>query len=397
MPGQNQRTRVRLLLVVALSGVAGCTASRSDFRPEETIFAAASVHVPIRLVRNLPLVKVSVNGSSPRWFVLDTGAETSIVSKRLAARLDLQREDSGLDILGAGGESIAADAMCRLSKLRIGDAVFQGAHACILDLAHLRSALGESFDGILGYATFAGCVMTLDYAAMEMILSRTSDLADRTTGDVIRVRGYGRLPVVEATVGELPLSLIIDTGSAETFALPDSLRRVLPFRHGPSPGHRGTTIAGSAHRNQIGRLAAGITLGPHFVDEPLVFLTSGPARIGGGVLRFFRLTFDARSGRVRMERTSDAPLTTPGFRSPGFVLRRSGGGWHVADVLPNTPAFAAGLEEGDRVVTINGIPGARLQPSVWSRIRGHGGPIHLVWQRGTERGQMTVEVADVIP
>ena len=336
---------------------------------------------------------VCLDGRGPYWFALDTGSSATVVSRQLAADLALERRAVRIAVLGADGDSIFNREVVRVGSLGVGAATFQDWDACVLDLSHLRQALGR-LDGILGYPTFRGCRVVVDYPGRQVVVSRGPRL-DPARTDVVRT-GAGRLPRVTLPFGEEQVDLIVDTGSAEALALPQSLESALTFTASPVSGHRGSTIAGTGLRSRVARLGHDLDLAGYRVVRPLVFLTPGPPRIGGAILRNFRVTFDLDAGLMRLSRRSTEPLTTEGLRSPGIAIRPSSDGWFVSDVIPETAAAAAGLEAGDRVVSINGVPGSELTRLRWRRLCAGPDALHLVLLRGSTVIQLMLRVTDIV-
>src|ERR1051325_10784580 len=60
-------------------------------------------HIPFDLFRNaLPFVKARINGSTPMWFLLDTGSTYSFLDTAQAAALGIKTADAQT-ITGSGG------------------------------------------------------------------------------------------------------------------------------------------------------------------------------------------------------------------------------------------------------------------------------------------------------
>lgn len=382
------------LLTILLMASACASPPPPRLVPAAQDVPAGTTRVAMRLVRNLPLLPVVIEGSGPFWFVLDTGAAATVVSRELADRLSLQPAEARVNVIAADGAARPARPTVHLGSLQVGDAVFRSWHACVLDLQHLREAMGR-VDGILGYGTFTGCRLVVDYPGRQVVVSRGPRL-DPDAVDVVPV-GCGRLPSVR-----LPLpagsttAVVVDTGSAETLALPAGLEGRFAFADAPVAGHRATTIAGTGARDQVARLAGDVPLCGHVIRRPLVSLTNGPPRMGGALLRHFRVTFDLESGLMRLERGERDPIETPGYRSPGIAIRPGPDGWFIHDVLPGSAAAAAGLEVGDRVASINGLPTSELTARRWRRFCQSPKPLELVLLRGTMVVPISLRVTDIV-
>jgi hypothetical protein len=81
--------------------------------------------------------------------------------------------------------------------------------------------------------------------------------------------------------------------------------------------------------------------------------------IGNQILPFFTLDFDYANERIWFERR-------PGFTALPFnragmsFYRASPEAFTVADVLPFGPAAVAGLDRGDQITEIDGVPAAEI-------------------------------------
>jgi hypothetical protein len=95
--------------------------------------AAPASPQPFEITNNKPFVRVSIDGSEPQWFILDTGLSgPSIVARESAERVGLSRGDEARTEVGAG-----AGADVRLSQARgvvtlsaLGETLSVASHAC---------------------------------------------------------------------------------------------------------------------------------------------------------------------------------------------------------------------------------------------------------------------------
>jgi predicted aspartyl protease len=349
----------------------------------------------MRVVNHLPFVPVSVHGRPPLWFVLDTGAEATVLDLRAAQELGLEPRRQGLEVIGPGEESSQPVALCRLETLSVGAAAFGPHDACVMELDVLEEAIGAPFDGILGYRTFQECTITLDYGAGELLIEPSGCLAGGGQ-DVLPFLTAGGLPEITLEVNGRSHSFLIDTGSNETLAFPRTTQDFLPFKCRPVATHPSTSIVGRESRDLIGRLATNVRLGPHLLLEPLVVLAGGPGRIGGAILSRFRLTLDPASALVRFSRDHEAPLATGGVRSAGIALTRTADGWTVEDVLPGTPAERQGIRPGDLLLSVDGVPAHRLTAGAWHGLVSNQEVLRLVLSSRDRISEVEVDVVDLV-
>ena len=167
-------------------------------------------------------VQVRVNGRGPFPFVIDTGADRTVVSRELAA--DLQLEPGAPVMLhGTGGVDLTPTA--RIDALGVGARELHGVSAPTLAGENLGA------QGLLGVDSLQNQRMVMDFRhrAMTVEPSRRWDFG----ADVIVVRArsrYGQLVLVDASIGGRPLAVIVDSGAQNTIGNLALERQVL----GPS-------------------------------------------------------------------------------------------------------------------------------------------------------------------
>jgi membrane-associated protease RseP (regulator of RpoE activity) len=166
-----------------------------------------------------------------------------------------------------------------------------------------------------------------------------------------------KTPVVPLHLGDRSVLALVDSGSDAGFSLnPAGLD--LSFAQPPRTGGMVGTISGDQPQ-RVARLAASVTLGEQVFAEPLVELSDELSAIGGGVLKFFSVTFDQLHDRMLLQRDTRAPIRMAARRSAGLSFSKAAAYWRVAGVVPDSPAAAAGVQAGDLVTRINGEPVAK--------------------------------------
>jgi hypothetical protein len=239
------------------------------------------------------------------------------------------------------------------------------------------------FDGLLGFEVFQRFVVTLDYAAGTLTLTRPEAHA-RGAGIEVPFRFDGTHPVVDGAIDGIAGTFSIDTGSRGSLAL----HRPFVVEHGleerlqaGSETVTGWGVGGPAR----GRLAGARTLrlGSVEIGGVLTELSTQEqgaftnrylaGNVGGGVLERFTVTFDYPRRVMILEPNGRAG--DPPDRS-GLWLNAADGAFRVEAVAPGSGAAAAGLAVGDRIVAVEGRPVAELRlPDVRDRLRGAPGTV----------------------
>lgn len=102
------------------------------------------------------LVRPVLNGVDVGWFIVDTGASTSVLSREAAGRVRAREVGRGVLISFTG----AVEApWYRLDRVTLGPMTVPGATFMEMDLAFLTEPLGTEVAGILGYGVLARAVV----------------------------------------------------------------------------------------------------------------------------------------------------------------------------------------------------------------------------------------------
>jgi tetratricopeptide (TPR) repeat protein len=167
--------------------------------------ATQSWTVPIRIDKDKVIVRVKVNDAGPADFVLDTGAEQTVVSRDLARKRGIvpitYMQSAGVGDVGLRGLQIG-----RIDSLELGDLKIRNVPALIKNppLGELPAREPESFSPLA-----LGLSMRLDYAHRQLVMARA--LPDARYATELPLRLY-RLATVRGIVNGQPATFVIDTG-----------------------------------------------------------------------------------------------------------------------------------------------------------------------------------------
>lgn len=243
---------------------------------------SAVIKVPMVGTKTLPLIEVKINGRGPYKFLVDTGANVTILQNRLVEELKLPN-------LKPVGKPII-----EIKEIQIGGAHFQ-------DLRVGAREWDEKIDGVLGFNVFADCLLTIDYPKQNLIL-RQGTIPPANGKDVIRYSlTEGGHPSLETIMGNEKIKLMIDTGSVSGFIIPEDFAAQLSFVDGLSPGPTMKTFATPKSQAKVGRLAANVIIGIHQFIKPIIYVRNEEfPTIGSKILQDFILTFDQKNQTVRI-------------------------------------------------------------------------------------------------
>lgn len=364
-------------------------ALESPPQAQQSAVAAVEQQIPAILVRDYFIVPIALDGREDRvlWMLYDTGASITVI--------DGESLQAVSDWKPSQGKSV------NLVSATCGPAKMSNVSARVRDLDHISDALGFRIDGILGYSTFTGTLLTLDYPAGEMRV-RKGELPKADGRSIFQItRKERRRPFIEFELGGREEEVLIDSGSGSGFVLED--RRGRKFLGTPVALNMMMGINGP-RAEKTGRLDGDAELFGRKFAWPAVRLTEGTELLGTQVLRHFSLTFDIANRRVQVlgardEQGEPLPAVQPsGMWTSGVLKSATATGHSVRALLPNSPGAKAGLQKGDLVVEVNGVPYAERggEPIIAFR-DGDRRWISMVVERNGERISLELDRAEYIP
>lgn len=204
------KTLLRLLCVVfllpalALAATAPVPAAKPD--ASDMLFAS-----PTRLDRvGRIVVPVLINGKGPYRFLVDTGANSSMISPAVVRTLGLVVSQTDTEQV-QGTTGIELLPCITIDDLRIGAIVKHNVRMPIS-----RSPVLIGLDGILGMAGFGAVQVAVDFHRNIVAVDTSTPRAARGYLDIAAHTTPGGLLMIPARVGNVRVQAVIDTGAAET-------------------------------------------------------------------------------------------------------------------------------------------------------------------------------------
>jgi len=257
-------------------------------------------------------VPVTIMGEGPFAFMVDTGAQATVLSRALADQLQLHdREEATL----VGMASSRAVQTALVPQFMLGERSMTIRTAPLVEGEHIGGA-----DGILGLDSLQDQRVLLDFVDGRMSISDSLGDGGRSGYDIV-VRAQerlGQLIIHRAEIDGVNVDVIVDTGAQGSVgnpALQERLRRRRQLDDAVMTDVNGVQISGET------RVARQLHLGSaqvnnvvvSFADSPTFHaldLVDRPALIlGMSELRLFkRVAIDFRSRRVLFDLPGDVPL-----------------------------------------------------------------------------------------
>ena len=266
---KQMRLCLLLLLAAIASAHAACTVT-----PQGT--------VPVDLVNGHLLVTVQVN-DTPATFILDTGAERTLMGEDVVRQLGVARDTwVASTVLGIGGYEERPNALPR--SLRLGDVTLRrrtlaGDNSVTVGPLPLTGVAGHLIAGLLGRDFLSPFDLDIDLPNKRLTLY---DVKDCTTGFLPWTTRYAAIPaatpvgaalVIEVAIDGHPLRALIDTGaSASLIAAPGMVRLGLtPALLAHDPGGAGSGVGPAPvfmHRHRF----TDLRVGPDITSDPTLWV-----------------------------------------------------------------------------------------------------------------------------
>jgi hypothetical protein len=292
--------------------------------------------IDARKVESRLTVEVRVNGRGPYHFIVDSGADTSVVGLRIARELELPLGTPA--ILNNMTDRNIVDRV-RVAELTLGPSTIRD-----LELPALRERdLGAA--GMIGIDALVRQRLMMDFEKRVIRVEDASKPWRRVPGEIVvtgRLR-RGQLILTHVRAAGLSLDAVIDTGTQITIgnlALRDKLVR---RKRGRIQRIVATGVTGKEIELEIAEISelrlGSVTLRNvpmAFADVPpfTVFgLADRPALLlGADLLETFRrvsLDFRARKARFQLRRCASQAVAISTFQSGAMTRLSSTGGAEV--------------------------------------------------------------------
>ncbi|WCM26387.1 aspartyl protease family protein [Sphingomonas sp. QA11] len=207
MPSDAPAMRRLILVSLAMAAVAPGASVAQDPTPPPT-----PTVLDIGSADDRMTVPVSIGNSGPFHFIVDTGAQRTVISRELAGKLGLP---SGRDVRLTAMTGTSNVATVMIPKISVSTMGGTSIEAPSLESRNLGAL------GMLGLDTLQGHALTIDFAKDTMTLTPSAKRRRSISampGEIV-VHGqnlYGQLIVSDASYRGQKIRVILDTGSGIT-------------------------------------------------------------------------------------------------------------------------------------------------------------------------------------
>lgn len=379
---------------------------------------AKKIEIPFERQDNFIIVKVLFQGLLPLRFIIDTGAEHTILIKKEISDLLKVTYEREMTIMGTDMKTeikayIARKINLELSNLTLNKDIL------VLDEDYFKfdEFAGLEVHGIIGAEVFKGQILKIDYIKQILTIYNPSVFkdADHKNYDespiqILRGKPYIVTDAQILSDTKIPLKLLLDTGGSLALLLHTHSTQGLIMPEKVIKGSIGNGLGGQID-GYMGRLKA-ISLGQstlnnvisHFQElNPELDTINIPKRnglIGNEILSRFNFIIDFNKERLYLQPNKHFKEKFD-YDKSGLIIVAGGASlnkFSVFDVLPDSPAIEAGLKRGDEIVSINRIPTHFYTLGVVNRkFQGRAGKgVRLVIKRDNKRFVKTIKLRNII-
>lgn len=362
--------------------------------------------IPFRLVDNRIFVPVRINGQGPFPMLFDTGGR-NLIHTQYAERLQLDTRETGMSP-GTGGGMVKTGSTT-LRELQLGPIVMKNQRATVMEAHDASHVFGTfEFAGLVGRELMEAYVIRIDYQRRELTFFDQS-YEYRGSGEILATDEDFHIPVVRGRIDGAEARLGLDTGARTSIVMYAGFLAEHRVRERYRPKFSGITGwgIGGPIRTDLARIDS-VTLGSAQVRRPVARFTlmkTGltasnriSALIGPDLLKRFILFVDAPRNRVILEKSTAFGAAEVYDRS-GMWIGQEKDAFVVLDVMKDSPAHAAGLVIGDRILAIGGEATKRLLlPDVRERFRSEpeGTVIVMTTERNGKRVNRRLVIRDFL-
>ncbi|MFB0613853.1 retropepsin-like aspartic protease [Aurantiacibacter poecillastricola] len=297
-----------------ISQPAPATATPPRIESESEVTIIETIAMEIERYRRMT-VPVTIKGEGPFRFMVDTGAQATVLSRDLADQLQLTDRE-GATLVGMASRRVVETTM--VPEFELGERRLTIRTAPLVEAAHIGDA-----DGILGLDTLQNQRVLLDFVGNEMQVTDSLGDGGRRSYDIV-VRAQerlGQLIIHRASIDGVSVDVVVDTGaqgSIGNFELQRRLRNRRQLGDAHMTDVNGVQISGETRlarrleidAAQINNVVVSFADSPTFhalglVDRPALILGMSELRL------FRRVAIDFRSRRVLFDLPGDAPPGAP--------------------------------------------------------------------------------------
>lgn len=340
------------------------------------------VTIPFEYKQGFIIVDVRFHRAFPLKFVFDTGAEHTLLLKKVYTDiLDIPYQRK-IKVLGSDMKSTISGLVCRNIYLELKNAALIKQDILVLeeDLYLLDELTGLKIDGILGASVFKHLIVQINYKKQEIVLWDPSSFKVPKSFEELDLTIHNNKPYLSCTTslqtGDQDVAkLLLDTGASLHFLLHNNTNEHFKLPDIFTFGNIGYGLGGAieGYLGMVNRIEVGKTNFEHVVisfqeiDTNYIkregFMRNGI--IGNKLMERFDIMIDYYHAKLYLKPRNKVSKQFR-YDKSGLVVYALGSAhneFYIKDVIPDSPADRAGIRKGDVIIRFQGFSNKHLDIS----------------------------------
>lgn len=357
------------------------------------------VDVPFEYINNFIVVKILFNDIFPLKFILDTGAEHSILTKREITDLMQVNYQRRFPILGADLKTELYAYLATGIRMKMNNLYFTNYPILVLEDDYFRfeEYAGIDVHGIIGADILRRFVIKINFDRQTITFYDPSVFkAPNSKFEIPKVWFKRSKPYIFSNIKldngkSVPVKLLMDTGASLSLMIHTNTDSLLEVPDHVVRSNIGMGLGGYLE-GVIGRIPElnlceniylnGVTTNFQDIQNVIdtIYLNGRNGIVGNQVLSRFTMIIDYNKEKIYLQPNKRFHQKFKYDRS-GLSIISSGlshNTFSVSYVVTGSPAQDAGIKVGDEIRNINGLPASifnleevlyKLQGKIGKRIR----------------------------
>lgn len=272
------------------------------------------VSIPFKLIHGIPVIELQLNGAKNQTFLIDSGAEKTVVDRGVASNLNVKLSSNVGVMLGTGDSAGQPMAIATSLHISYGRDLLLKGSAFATDLTKFSEYVGTPLSGIIGYDLLRAHLSIVDFTTSHFDLFSRNALNEDALASAISLH-VNRSDLVPVFMGFIAVDqgtpesakILLDTGSDRAalllrdFAEKSGIAALQGWKRGAGAGMGGKSLI-------LDGLEGRLDLGSEHVDLSEVSINmakdglarTGPydVMIGSPVLSRWCMIFDIAHERI---------------------------------------------------------------------------------------------------
>ena len=401
----------RMVLLLILMMCSGYVHSQSTFN----FFGNNNKEVSFRfqLINNLIVIPVEVNGNATS-FILDTGVDKTIVFNIAKNDSIGLKNIKRIKLQGLGDGQPVEALLSKNNAMRIKNfsSTNEDVYVILSDTFDVSGRMGVTIHGVIGYQIFKDAIVSVNYVTKKITLynPKTYRYKKCRKCQTFPIQFYRNKPYIDAKVQldtlsdqQTDVKLLIDTGGSSALWLFEKSKKEIQTPTNHFRAILGQGLSGTIYGNKS--RIKGIDIGTFHIKNPTVsFLdststyyarqfTARNGSIGGNILKRFKLWIDYTNKKITFKKKgsfrggfeydmsgmdivyngkilvrekdktvasytyTSSNMSTTERNTISLVMSyayRFKPSFRVQHVLLDSPAYHAGVQKNDLIMSVNG-------------------------------------------